>query len=125
MKSGTGVADGLPMAKSPFMGFIRTFLNLYVYKGSYREGAFGLIMSLFFAHGQFSLLGKAMENRGEGRTYQARSTSRCLDRASGSLLSCIWLKTATAAVGDPRGVTLSAIRYVRLLIAGATFTSIG
>ena len=52
---------GLPMPKSPFPGFIRTFRNLYVYKGSYREGAFGLIMSMFFAQYNFLCWAKRWE----------------------------------------------------------------
>jgi glycosyltransferase involved in cell wall biosynthesis len=55
------VADGVPLAKSPFSGMLRTFLNLYVYKGSYREGAFGLIMSLIFAQYNFLCWAKRWE----------------------------------------------------------------
>jgi glycosyltransferase involved in cell wall biosynthesis len=53
--------DGEPLARSPWKGMIKTFLNLYIYKGSYREGAFGLIMSILFAHYNFLCWAKRWE----------------------------------------------------------------
>jgi glycosyltransferase involved in cell wall biosynthesis len=86
------VADGLPMAKSPFMGFIRTFLNLYVYKGSYREGAFGLIMSLFFAQYNFLCWAKRWEIEVKaGRIKPDQPRVVWIEKVA-SLLSFIWLK---------------------------------
>ncbi len=55
------VLEGRALPRSPLWGMIRTFLNVYVYKGAYREGAFGLIMSLCFAHYTFMTWAKQWE----------------------------------------------------------------
>jgi glycosyltransferase involved in cell wall biosynthesis len=38
--------NGIPLARGPFGGMAKTFLYFYVHEQSYREGAFGLVMSL-------------------------------------------------------------------------------
>jgi glycosyltransferase involved in cell wall biosynthesis len=86
------VADGLRLAKSPFPGMLRTFLNLYVYKKSYREGAFGLIMSLFFAQYNFHCWAKRWEIEVKaGRIKPDQPRVVWIERVA-SLLSFIWLK---------------------------------
>ena len=86
------VADGVPMPKSPFPGFIRTFLNLYVYKGSYREGAFGLIMSMFFAQYNFLCWAKRWElEMKAGRIKPDQPRVAWIEKIA-SILSSIWLK---------------------------------
>jgi glycosyltransferase involved in cell wall biosynthesis len=86
------VADGLPMPKSPFPGFTRTFLNLYVYKGSYREGAFGLIMSMFFAQYNFLCWAKRWElEMKAGRIKSDQPRVAWIEKIA-SILSSIWLK---------------------------------
>ena len=86
------VADGLPLPKSPFPGLIRTFLNLYVYKGSYREGAFGLIMSLFFAQYNFLCWAKRWElEMKAGRIKPDQPRVGWIEKIAG-ILSSIWLR---------------------------------
>ena len=86
------VVDGLQMAKSPFSGMLRTFLNLYVYKKSYREGAFGLIMSLLFAQYNFLCWAKRWEIEVKaGRIKPDRPRVTWIERFA-SILSFIWLK---------------------------------
>jgi glycosyltransferase involved in cell wall biosynthesis len=86
------VADGLPMPKSPFPGFTRTFLNLYVYKGSYREGAFGLIMSMFFAQYNFLCWAKRWElEMKAGRIKPDQPRVAWIEKIA-SVLSAIWLR---------------------------------
>ncbi len=86
------VADGQPLAKSPFSIMLRTFLNLYVYKGSYREGAFGLIMSLFFAQYSFHCWAKRWElEMKAGRIKSDQPRIGWLERIA-RILSFVWLK---------------------------------
>jgi glycosyltransferase involved in cell wall biosynthesis len=86
------VVDGLQLAKSPFPGMLRTFLNLYVYKQSYREGAFGLIMSLFFAQYNFHCWAKRWEiEMKAGRIKPDQPRIAWIEKVA-SLLSSIWQK---------------------------------
>ena len=39
----------LPLARTPWRGMIHAFCYRYIHMGSYREGTFGLLMSLMFA----------------------------------------------------------------------------
>lgn len=55
------VRDRVPLESSPLLGMLRTFLNIYVYKGACREGAFGLIMALLFTHYNFLCWAKRWE----------------------------------------------------------------
>lgn len=86
------LADGVPLAKSPFPSMFRTFLNLYVYKGSYREGAFGLIMSLLFAQYSFLCWAKRWEiEMKAGRIKPDQPRVGLLERVAG-VLCTIWQK---------------------------------
>jgi glycosyltransferase involved in cell wall biosynthesis len=86
------VVDGLQLAKSPFPGMLHTFLNLYVYKQSYREGAFGLIMSLFFAQYNFHCWAKRWEiEMKAGRIKPDQPRIAWIEKVA-SLLSSIWQK---------------------------------
>jgi len=53
--------EGRPLSRSPLAGMLKTFLNLYFYKGSYREGAFGFIMSILFSFYHFLSWAKQWE----------------------------------------------------------------
>ena len=82
----------MPLAKSPFPGIIRTFLNLYVYKQSYREGAFGLIMSLFFAQYNFLCWAKRWEiEMKAGRIKPDQPRDAMIEKVA-ALLSFVWQK---------------------------------
>ena len=50
-----------PLSPRPLFESFRTFCNLYVYKGAYREGAFGLMMSVFLANYTFQTWSKHWE----------------------------------------------------------------
>jgi len=50
------------LLRRPLFESFRTFCNLYIYKGAYREGAFGLIMSVFFASYTFQTWAKHWES---------------------------------------------------------------
>ncbi len=52
---------GLPLTRTPLFGMLRTFCNLYFYKGSYREGSFGLLMSLLMTYYSFLCWAKRWE----------------------------------------------------------------
>jgi glycosyltransferase involved in cell wall biosynthesis len=86
------VADGLHLAKSPFPRILRTFLNLYVYKKGYREGAFGLIMSLLFAQYSFHCWAKRWEiELKAGRIKSDQPRIVWMEKVA-SFLSLIWQK---------------------------------
>jgi glycosyltransferase involved in cell wall biosynthesis len=86
------VADGLPLAKSPLIGMFRTFLNLYVYQRSYREGAFGLIMSLFFAQYNFHCWAKRWEIEMKAGRIKADQPRLPWIEKVASVLSFLWRK---------------------------------
>lgn len=82
--------EGKPLDPSPFRLMIKTFLNLYIYKKSYREGAFGLIMSLLFAQYSFLCWAKRWEiEMKAGRVTSSDPHSKTL-RAIAKFLSQIW-----------------------------------
>ena len=86
------VADGVQLAKSPFLGMLRTFFSLYVYQRSYREGAFGLIMSLFFAQYNFHCWAKRWEIEMKAGRIKADQPRVVWLEKIASLLSFIWQK---------------------------------
>lgn len=51
-----------PLGRHPLLDSFRTFCNIYIYKGAYREGAFGLVMSVFFASYTFQTWAKYWES---------------------------------------------------------------
>jgi glycosyltransferase involved in cell wall biosynthesis len=51
-----------PLSRRPLLQSFRTFCNMYIYKGAYREGAFGLIMSVFMAGYTFQTWAKHWES---------------------------------------------------------------
>jgi glycosyltransferase involved in cell wall biosynthesis len=82
--------DGEPLPRSPWKGMIKTFLNLYIYKGSYREGAFGLIMSILFAQYNFLCWAKRWEIETKaGKLPPAQPRSTVVEFAA-SILHRIW-----------------------------------
>ncbi len=52
---------GSPLPCFPLFDSFRTFCNVYIYKGGYREGAFGLVMAVFFASYTFQIWAKCWE----------------------------------------------------------------
>lgn len=66
------VHDGKPLPRSPWKEMVKTFLNIYIYRGSYREGAFGMIMSLLFTQCAFLCWAKRWEMAMKSAQFDAR-----------------------------------------------------
>jgi glycosyltransferase involved in cell wall biosynthesis len=85
------VLEGRKLPRSPLFGMVRTFLNVYVYKGAYREGAFGLVMSLCFAHYTFLCWAKQWEiEMKAGRASSTEPRSRWLEWCA-AVIRRLWL----------------------------------
>jgi glycosyltransferase involved in cell wall biosynthesis len=82
--------DGRPLARSPWKGMIKTFFNIYIYKGSYREGAFGLIMSLLFAQYNFLCWAKRWEIEARARHCSPDQRQSSLVEYAAAALHRIW-----------------------------------
>jgi len=79
-----------PLLRHPLLESFRTFCNLYVYKGAYREGAFGLVMSVFFASYTFQTWAKHWELETKaGRHTGATPGFRAMEFLA-SVLRPIW-----------------------------------
>ena len=80
-----------PLSRRPLFESFRTFCNLYIYKGAYREGAFGLIMSIFRAGYTFEIWAKHWElEMKSGRIRSTDPRSRILEAAAAMLRSA-WI----------------------------------
>lgn len=53
--------EGRSLAKSPLPQMIKTFCNIYIYKGAYREGSMGFVFAVLFAHYSFLCWAKHWE----------------------------------------------------------------
>lgn len=84
--------EGKPLEAGPFRSMAKTFLNIYVYKKSYREGAFGLIMSLLFAQYSFLCWAKRWEiEMKAGRIQSDQPRNRLLEKLA-EVLSTVWTR---------------------------------
>jgi len=82
---------GTPLSRRPLFESFRTFCNMYVYKGAYREGAFGLIMSAFIASYTFQTWAKHWEAEMKaGRLSAANPRFRVLEFLAAALRR-IWI----------------------------------
>lgn len=80
-----------PLLRRPLFESFRTFCNLYIYKGAYREGAFGLIMSGFFASYTFQTWAKHWESEMKaGRLSSANPRFPKLEFAA-AMLRAVWI----------------------------------
>lgn len=80
-----------PLLRRPLFESFRTFCNLYIYKGSYREGAFGLIMSVFMASYTFQTWAKHWESEMKaGRLPATNPRFRVLEFIAATLRSA-WI----------------------------------
>jgi len=80
-----------PLHRRPLFDSVRTFCNLYLYKGAYREGAFGLIMSVFFASYSFQVWAKHWESEMKsGRIPPTDPRFRFLELVAAALRS-VWI----------------------------------
>jgi glycosyltransferase involved in cell wall biosynthesis len=79
-----------PLLRRPLFESFRTFCNMYVYKGAYREGAFGLIMSVFMASYTFQTWAKHWESEMKaGRIPATNPRFRALEFAA-AMLRSLW-----------------------------------
>jgi glycosyltransferase involved in cell wall biosynthesis len=85
-----GARDNVPFPLSPWKAMIKTFLNTYVYKGSYREGAFGLIMSLLFTQATFLVWAKRWEIEQKAERIPAEAPRSRWFEFGAKLLRKIW-----------------------------------
>lgn len=82
---------GAPLLRHPLFESFRTFCNLYIYKGAYREGAFGLIMSVFLANYTFQTWSKHWEaEMKSGRIPATGPRCRALEFVAAALRSA-WI----------------------------------
>jgi glycosyltransferase involved in cell wall biosynthesis len=80
-----------PLLRRPLFESFRTFCNLYMYKGAYREGAFGLIMSVFLANYTFQTWAKHWESEMKsGRIPATHPRFRVLEAVAAALRS-VWI----------------------------------
>lgn len=80
-----------PLIRHPLFESFRTFCNLYIYKGAYREGAFGLVMSVFLANYTFQTWAKHWESEMKSGRFPATSPrSRVLEFVAAMLRSA-WI----------------------------------
>jgi (heptosyl)LPS beta-1,4-glucosyltransferase len=83
-------ADTKPLSSHPLMDCFRTFCNIYIYKGGYREGAFGLIMSFFFASYTFQTWAKHWESEVKaGRVLPSNPRFRVFESLA-AILHVVW-----------------------------------
>jgi glycosyltransferase involved in cell wall biosynthesis len=88
--------DNLHLPGSPLFGMLRTFLNIYIYKGGYREGAFGLIMSLLFAQYFFLCWAKRWEIAVKAERLPSSAPRNVNFERGCALLSWLWNKISPA-----------------------------
>ncbi|MDX2080500.1 MAG: glycosyltransferase family 2 protein [Terrimicrobiaceae bacterium] len=82
--------DRLPA--HPLFECFRTFCNIYIYKGAYREGAFGLIMSGFFASYSFQIWAKHWERELRAGRLDSSHPRFPLLEATATFLRAIWIR---------------------------------
>lgn len=82
--------SGTPLLRHPLWECFRTFCNIYIYKGAYREGAFGLVMAVFFANYSFSTWAKHWESEMKaGRLSSDRPHFPVLESLA-AILHTVW-----------------------------------
>jgi len=80
-----------PLLRHPLFESFRTFCNLYIYKGACREGAFGLIMSVFLANYTFQTWAKHWESEMKsGRIPATSPRFHALEFVAAALRS-VWI----------------------------------
>lgn len=83
---------GRPLLRRPLFESFRTFCNLYIYKGAYREGGFGLIMSVFLANYTFQTWAKHWEAEMKaGRIPATHPRFRVLEGVA-AMLRSVWIR---------------------------------
>lgn len=96
------VKNNQPLARTPWRGMIHAFCYRYFHLGSYREGTFGLVMSLMFGFYSYLSWTKHWElckNAGSipGRTRPALRTA-----FTGGLLRGVWIGFGLVKKGSRR-----------------------
>lgn len=90
------VRNNQPLARTPWRGMIHAFCYRYFHMGSYREGTFGLLMSLmlaFYSYLSWTKHWELAKNRGDvpGATRPALRTA-----LTGGLVRGVWLGVGLA-----------------------------
>lgn len=84
------VRTGMPLARSPWREMTRAFLHRYIHMQSYREGTFGLLMSLMLTFYQYLVWAKHWEQcKNEGRV-PGKTHAGPLASLTGGVLSGLW-----------------------------------
>ena len=98
---------GAPLARSPWRGMIHAFCYRYFHMGSYREGTFGLLMSLMFAFYSYLCWTKHWEICKDAGQIPGETRPGALTAATAGVLRRLWhgfgrLKRGGRGVGASR-----------------------
>ena len=85
------VKNGEPLARTPWQGMIHAFCYRYFHMGSYREGTFGLLMSLMLAFYSYLSWTKHWELCKNAGIIPGRSRPALRTALTGVLLRGVWL----------------------------------
>jgi len=80
------------LLRRPLFESFRTFCNMYVYKGAYREGAFGLIMSVFIGSYTFQTWAKHWESEMKAGRLPATKPGFPALEALAAALRSVWIR---------------------------------
>ncbi len=80
------------LLRRPLFESFRTFCNMYVYKGAYREGAFGLIMSVFIGSYTFQTWAKHWESDLKAGRLPATNPRFYALEALAAALRSVWIR---------------------------------
>ncbi len=82
---------GTPLARTPWRGMIHAFCYRYIHMGSYREGTFGLLMSLMLAFYSYLTWTKQWEICKNAGQIPGQSRPAWRTALTGGLLRGLWL----------------------------------
>lgn len=83
--------NGVPLARTPWRGMAHAFCYRYIHMGSYREGTFGLLMSLMFAFYSYLSWTKHWEICKNEGLVSGESRPAWRTTLTGNLLRGLWL----------------------------------
>lgn len=83
--------NGTPRARTPWRGMVHAFCYRYFHMGSYREGTFGLLMSLMFAFYSYLTWSKHWELCKNAGLVPGASRPAWRTALAGGLLRGLWL----------------------------------
>ncbi len=86
---------GQPLARSPLPQMLRNFAHRYWHMGSYREGRFGLLMSVMFAVYAYLTWAKLWEFKVKAGEIPGQTKPSALTGSVGALIRGVWHATGS------------------------------